>query len=75
MLRSEHDETFKKLGAQLLMQIHDELIWEVDDVPELVEGTCKRAKEIMEHPFGEDYEFLVPLTTEAHSGYTWAEAK
>jgi DNA polymerase-1 len=75
MLRAEHDPVIKSVGGVLLMQIHDELIWEVDDVPELIETVKKRAKEIMEHPFGDDFALGVPLTTEAHQGYTWAESK
>lgn len=74
MLIAEHDEVMKSLGAVLLMQIHDELIWEVDDVPEIIAATKKRAKEIMENPF-HSFQLSVPLTTEAHDGYTWTEAK
>jgi DNA polymerase-1 len=75
MLQAEEDEELNSVGAKLLMQIHDELIWEVDDNQEAVEVTKRRAKAIMEHPFGKDFELKVPLTTEANSGYTWAEAK
>lgn len=75
MLRAESDPEMARLGAQLLMQIHDELIWECDDIPEIIEAVKKRAKEIMEEPFGESYKLRVGLTTEAHAGYTWNEAK
>lgn len=74
MLKAEHDSVMRSIGAQLLMQIHDELIWEVDDHPEAIAATKKRAKEIMENPF-ENFRLNVPLSTEAHDGYTWAEAK
>lgn len=74
MLQAEHDEILKSLGAELLLQIHDELIFEVDDDPEKVAATKKRVKEIMENPFM-DFKLNVPLTTEAHDGYTWTEAK
>lgn len=74
MLRAEHDPVIRDAGGRLLMQIHDELIWEVPDHPENIETVKRRAKEIMEHPFG-DFELQVPLTTEAHDGYTWAESK
>lgn len=74
MLRAEHDEELRKIGAQLLLQIHDELIFEVDDNPEVIEATKRRVKEIMENPF-DDFKLNVPLTTEAHDGYTWTEAK
>ncbi len=75
MLRAEHDPVLLSLGAQLLMQIHDELIFEVDDDPDIYEPVKKRVKEIMEAPFGESFKLNVPLTTEAHHGYTWAESK
>lgn len=75
MLQAEYDPEIRNCGARLLMQIHDELIWEVDDHPEAIAIVKRRAKEIMEHPFGKDFELRVPLTTEANSGYTWAESK
>lgn len=75
MLRAEHDPVMKDLGAELLLQVHDELIWEVDDDDDIVKKVKQRAKEIMEAPFGESVKLSVPLTTEAHDGYTWTEAK
>lgn len=75
MLRVEYDPILRDLGAQMLLQIHDELIFEIDDRPEIVEAAGKRVKEIMEHPFGEGFELNVPLTVGGSSGYTWAEAK
>ncbi len=74
MLQAENDPILRDVGAKLLMQIHDELIWEVDDHPEAIAIVKKRAKEIMEDPF-QGYKLNVPLTTEAHDGYTWAESK
>jgi DNA polymerase-1 len=75
MLRAEHDAELQSVGAELLMQIHDELIWEVDDDDAKVEVVKRRAKVIMESPFGDDFKLNVPLTTEAHDGYTWTDAK
>jgi DNA polymerase-1 len=74
MLRAEHDPILRDVGAKLLMQIHDELIWEVDDHPEAIAIVKKRAKEIMEDPF-DGFKLNVPLTTEAHDAYTWGDAK
>jgi len=74
MLKAEHDPELRALGAQLLMQIHDELILEVDDIPEIVAATKRRITEIMMSPF-DDFQLNVPLTTEAHDGYTWSESK
>lgn len=75
MIRAEFDPILQDLGAKLLLQIHDELIFEVDDDPEKVAAVKKRVKEIMEAPFGDGFQLNVPLTTEAHDGYTWTEAK
>lgn len=74
MMRAEYDPILKELGAELLLQIHDELILEVDDDPDKIIATKKRVKEIMEDPFN-GVKLNVPLTTEAHDGYTWTEAK
>lgn len=74
MLVAENDPVMQSVGAKLLMQIHDELIWEVDDHPEAIAIVKRRAKEIMEDPF-QGFKLNVPLTTEAHDGYTWAESK
>lgn len=74
MIQAENDPVLRDCGAIMLMQIHDELIWEVDDNPEIIAIVKKRVKEIMERPFG-NFELSVPLTTEAHDAYTWAEAK
>ncbi len=74
MLKVEHDEELKNIGAELLLQIHDELIIEVDDNPEAIALTKKRVKHIMENPF-DDFQLAVKLTTEAKSNYTWAHAK
>lgn len=75
MIRAEFDPILRDLGAQLLLQIHDELIFEVDDDPEKVKAVKKRVTELMEAPFGDGFQLNVPLTTEAHDGYTWTEAK
>lgn len=75
MLIAEYDPELNSLGARMLMQIHDELIFEVEDVPEKIEACKKRVQAIMEHPFGPNFELSVPLTAAAGSGYTWVDAK
>ena len=74
MLIAENDARMKELDAQLLLQVHDELIWECPDEPEIIKGVEERAQQIMQVPFT-PYPFLVPLTCEAHHGYTWESAK
>ncbi len=74
MLRAEFDPILNSLGAKLLLQIHDELIFEVDDHPEVIEATKQRVTEIMQNPF-DTFQLNVPLTTKAQHGYTWTDAK
>lgn len=74
MMRAEYDKVLADVGAKLQLQVHDELIWEVDDHPEAIAIVKARVKEIMEEPFP-GYKLKIQLTTEAHDGYTWAESK
>jgi DNA polymerase-1 len=73
MLKAECDEIMASCGARMLLQVHDELVFEVDDVPEKVKTAKKRLQEIMEDPFGAPLK--VPLPAEVGEGYTWATAK
>jgi DNA polymerase-1 len=73
MIIAENDEVLAKLGAKLLLQVHDELIWECPDDADTIAKVKTRVKELMEHPFKEDLK--VPLPAEVNSGYSWAAAK
>lgn len=75
MIRCETDHELNELGAQMLLQVHDELIFEIDDDPDIIALTKKRVTQIMEHPFGEDFELSVPLPVDGDVAYTWADAK
>jgi DNA polymerase-1 len=57
------------LGAQMLLQVHDELVLEVPK--EQLENTVKVARETMESASPLD----IPLLTEARSGLNWGEMK
>lgn len=74
MLKCEADQELKTLGSEMLMQVHDELIFEVWDTPEHRALTDKRVKQIMENPFG-DFQLSVPIPTSGDFAYTWADAK
>jgi len=74
MIRCEWDAELNELDAQLLMQVHDELIFEVDNVPETMDLVEKRVTSIMETPFP-GYALSVPIPTEGSFAYTWADAK
>lgn len=73
MLKAESDPELNRLGASLLLQIHDELIWECPDIAEVIVAVKKRVQEIMENPFG--LELRVPIPAEVGHGYSWAGAK
>ncbi len=55
------------LGAKMLLQVHDELIFEVPK-PEL-EKTCALVQEVMEAA----YKLDIPISTEAKAGPSWGE--
>ncbi|MCL5612272.1 MAG: DNA polymerase I, partial [Chloroflexi bacterium] len=56
-----------KLSAQMLLQVHDELVLEVPKAE--LEKTVKTVKEVMESA----YQLDIPLETEARSGPSWGE--
>jgi DNA polymerase-1 len=62
-----------KLSAKMLLQVHDELIFEVPD--DELEATSALVKDVMEHAFTiMGVEISVPLEAEAGSGESWAAA-
>lgn len=63
----EHD-----LNAKMLMQIHDELVFEVPD-PE-IETTSRVVKDLMQNPPAE-VALSVPLVADVGHGPSWAAAK
>jgi DNA polymerase-1 len=71
MIKCEFDPDLRRLGADMLLQVHDELLFEVP------EEHADEAEEIiiynMEHPFGDD--LLVPLDVDSGRGYSWSSAK
>ncbi len=75
MILADNDPELAALGAKLLLQIHDELIFECDDDPMIALAVKKRGKHLMENPFGEAFQLLVPLTAGGGDGYAWSEAK
>lgn len=71
MIHCDNDPDLADLGAELLLQVHDELIFEVPE--ETIREVVPIAVELMEHPFEED--LTVPLAVDAGYGYSWASAK
>lgn len=71
MLDVENDMDLKFDGCRLLLQVHDELIFEVPE--KNAQRAMKRVIEIMEVP--KDDDMSVPLPVSAHIGDSWGEAK
>jgi DNA polymerase-1 len=61
----------KKYGCMMLLQIHDELMFECPN--ETADEAMKEIKQIMEHPFPTD--LIVPLDVSIGKGPNWAAAK
>lgn len=51
-IRVQQEERLKQLGAKMLIQVHDELVFECPE--ENCEEAITIIKHLMEHPFGED---------------------
>jgi DNA polymerase-1 len=60
------------LKARMLLQVHDELVFEVPDAE--IEETSAVARAIMEKAHEPARKLAVPLICEAGSGNNWAEA-
>lgn len=74
MLRVEGSRELNLMGAQLLNQIHDELVIEVPE--EHAEAALRIVVECMEHPFEEGVDPLcVPTPVDAKIVTSWDEAK
>ena len=61
-----------KLNARMLLQVHDELLFEV--TPDELEKTTEVVKAVMENACAPVLELSVPLVADAGSGPNWAEA-
>lgn len=57
--------------TDMIAQIHDEIIFEMDESPEVVERAWRWIKAEMEQPPIPD--FPVPIETEASIGYSWGD--
>jgi DNA polymerase-1 len=60
------------LGARMLLQVHDELLFEVPEAE--VEATAAVVKKVMEGAAGPALELSVPLVAEVGIADNWAEA-
>lgn len=72
MIRMESELTAAKLNAQMLLQVHDELIFEVPDRE--VEKTLPIVTRVMEKAPLPAVQLQVPLQVEARAADNWDEA-
>ena len=72
MIRMDDALAKKKLGAQMLLQVHDELVFEVPE--DEVEKTLPVVKKVMEDAPLPAVSLSVPLAVDAHAADNWDEA-
>ena len=73
------DKVLPKAHAKMLLQVHDELVFEVDadkvaDVAELITEAMQNVLTITAADSGWNVDFAVPLLVETDSGQNWDEA-
>ena len=70
MIRME--DAIADLPAKMLLQVHDELLFEVD--ADRADDVIDRARDVMENAAAPALHLTVPLTVDAGQGQNWAEA-
>ncbi len=60
------------LNARMLLQVHDELIFEVPESE--ADETCALVRDVMEGAAKPAVDFAIPLKVDAQTGASWAEA-
>ena len=71
VIKAAESVKLKELGIKLLLQVHDELIFECNDDP----VTIQTAKEIIQDCMENAWPLDVPLEAEPGAGYDWESAK
>ena len=72
MIRMENAIAQAGLSAKMLLQVHDELIFETPEAE--IEGTIATASKIMEHACAPVLALSVPLKVDARAADNWDEA-
>jgi DNA polymerase-1 len=76
MIRLEERLRAEKLRTRMILQVHDELLFEVpEDEVERARKLVKAAMETIEFPRGRAYRLKVPLVVEVGVGPHWAAVK
>jgi DNA polymerase-1 len=68
MIDLDHEITQKKFASRMLMQVHDELVFEVK------KSELPAMKNLIKEKMEGVVDFKVPLTVEIGEGANWAEA-
>jgi DNA polymerase-1 len=71
MINCETSPVLRELGVRMLMQIHDELVFECPDEPELLVEAKAEVRRCMENPFP----MQVPILISMDSARSWGHAK
>ena len=71
--RINADDWFVENGVNMLIQVHDELVFECPE--HLIEECIARVKHYMEHPFGDNKSLNLPLRVDAGYGNNYQQAK
>lgn len=71
MMKCENDLKLRSYGVRLLLQIHDELVFEVPKDPVLIEKAKVRVRQLMEDPF----DMRVPIAISMDTAESWGDAK
>lgn len=72
-VRLENDPWFEEHRCYMLVQVHDEVVYECPE--EYVEEAEERIKAIMAKPFGENVSLKVELKSDSDSGNSYNDAK
>ena len=72
MIRMPEALAAAKLSGRMLMQVHDELVFEVPEAE--VDAARNVVRRVMEHAAEPVLQLTVPLTVEAKAGLNWDEA-
>ena len=73
MIKIYEDPVITASGIKMLIQVHDEIVFQVPKELEHNEQINKRIQRIMSHPF--DFNLAVPLETSSKYGDNWLECK
>ena len=66
------DDAIEGIPAKMLLQVHDELVFEVDEDAD--DALIAKAREVMEGAADPAVHLSVPLIVDAGQGANWAEA-